>query len=171
MDGLVLPGVGSFTSAQRILDENREAILEDMANGNTAVLGICLGMQLLFERSTEGKGKGLGVFEGDVIRFVSSRGVKVPHMGWNTMIVPDKESELCDKLSSPEWVYFVHSFYPIPKDKSIVKAWTEYGRGRFASVVEQNKVFGTQFHPEKSHSAGAKVLSNYVRAVKAISRK
>ncbi len=170
VDGLILPGVGSFPSAQRILDENRQAILDDIRGKRVVVLGICLGMQLLFESSEEGEGSGLGVFKGRVVRFKSNfPKFKVPHMGWNTIdIVPSaskETSKLCMDFSGNEWAYFVHSFYAVAEEKSIVKAWTNYCGVSFASVVEKDNLFGTQFHPEKSHTTGVKVLSNFVKAL------
>jgi imidazole glycerol-phosphate synthase subunit HisH len=168
VDGLVLPGVGSFPSAQKILGENRERILADVSANRIALLGVCLGMQLMFDSSEEGEGVGLGIFRGNVVRFKSRPGLKVPHMGWNTVSLSSSadDSKLCRGLSDGEWAYFVHSFFPLPKKRSIVRAWTEYGGRRFASIVEEKNVFGTQFHPEKSHAAGAKLLKNFVRAVK-----
>ena len=168
-DGLVLPGVGSFTSGQKILRANKSAILHDIEARRTSVLGICLGMQLLFESSEEGEGTGLGIFKGNVVKFANDASLKVPHMGWNTINLT-KESRLCKGVRDDEWVYFVHSFYPIPNDNSIVKAWTKYGKQRFASVVEQKNIFGTQFHPEKSQATGVKLLSNYIQSVKEFSR-
>ncbi|MCL5067258.1 MAG: imidazole glycerol phosphate synthase subunit HisH, partial [Thaumarchaeota archaeon] len=113
----------------------------------------------------------LGVFSGKVIRFQSKKNTKVPHMGWNTLEVSRHSSKLCSKISSGEWVYFVHSYFPEPESRKIVSAWTSYAGKRFASVVESGNVFGTQFHPEKSHSTGAKLLANYVRAMKANSKR
>lgn len=170
VDGIVLPGVGSFPSAQRILGENKEAILKDIEGNNVSLLGVCLGMQLLFEKSEEGEGMGLGVFSGNVVRFQKKPGLKVPHMGWNTINPRGKKSTICKNLKNDEWVYYVHSFFPIPEEKDIVSAWTRYGSSRFAAVVERDNVFGTQFHPEKSHVTGAKILANYVRAIEAKSR-
>lgn len=171
VDGLILPGVGSFTSAQEILGKNKRRILKDVEEGKVAVLGICLGMQLLFDQSEEGKGDGLGVFSGKVIRFEKKPGVKVPHMGWNTINLSKRDSQLCDKLSNDDWVYYVHSYFPVPEDKRIVSAWTSYGGQKFASIVEKDNVFGTQFHPEKSHTVGAQLVRNYVRAITCKSRK
>jgi glutamine amidotransferase len=162
-DGLVLPGVGSFSSAQKILGENRDAILEDARE--MPLLGVCLGMQLMFEKSEEGRGRGLDLFDGQVVKFRPEPNLKVPHMGWNTLRISNLKSLLCKGLSAEEWVYFVHSFYPSPQDESIVSAWTTYGTQRFPAVVERSNVFGTQFHPEKSSKAGFKLIKNFARCV------
>jgi glutamine amidotransferase len=165
VDALVLPGVGSFTSAQRILSENRQAILDDIKENGMPVLGICLGMQLMFEKSEEGGGEGLELFRGNVKRFVPSPARKVPHMGWNTISFTKKRSALLQGLDDSSWVYYVHSFYPAPEDEDSVRAWTDYEGQRFPATVESGKIFGTQFHPEKSHDAGAKIISNFVKSI------
>ncbi len=165
-DALVLPGVGSFPSAQRILSENKEAILRDVREKKMPLLGICLGMQLLFESSEEGPGEGLKFFRGSVKRFVPTAHCKVPHMGWNTMnpsqSSPDRDLTLCAGIGRSEWVYYVHSYFPEPYDSSIVEAWSEYAGTKFPAVVSEGSVFGTQFHPEKSHTAGSRILSNFL---------
>ena len=167
VDALVLPGVGSFTSAQRILSMNREAILADIRDRRMPVLGICLGMQLMFQMSEEGEGDGLGLFEGKVKRFESTLARKVPHMGWNTINIDGSNgSSLLQGVSESSWVYFVHSYYPAPIDGEIVTAWTDYEGQTFPAVIESDgRIFGTQFHPEKSHSTGSLILSNFLRAV------
>lgn len=172
IDGLVLPGVGSFNSAQKILAPLSTRIREEVSSRSLPLLGICLGMQLLFERSEEGKGSGLGFFEGDVERLGKhDKTVKVPHIGWNTFKLAKGErvpsSTLCNGLLQEEehWAYFVHSFFPRADDESIVKGWTIYGRDRFPSIVGKEKTFGTQFHPEKSGEVGRRLISNYVSCV------
>ncbi len=168
-DGLVLPGVGSFSSAQKILGENREAILEDVQENGMPLLGICLGMQLMFERSQEGKGTGLELFKGKVVKFNPEHNLKIPQMGWNTLDI-SAESNLCRGLPKRNWVYFVHSFYPSPEDEGIIRAWTTYGSQRFPSVIEEKNVFGTQFHPEKSSNAGFRMITNYAKSVLSYSK-
>jgi imidazole glycerol-phosphate synthase subunit HisH len=163
-DGLVLPGVGSFSSAQKILGENKHAILMDVQENKMPILGICLGMQLMFEKSEEGPGSGLELFRGKVVKFPHEPNLKVPHMGWNTLTLSNK-SPFCRGLSTQEWVYYVHSFYPSPKDKAIVKAWTKYGKQRFPAIIAKENILGTQFHPEKSSKAGFKLVKNFARAV------
>ena len=172
VDALVLPGVGSFSSAQEILSENKAEILEEVGSNKLPLLGICLGMQLLFEKSKEGPGEGLSIFKGGVERFTKPKNgtLKIPHMGWNTVEVGSK-SKFCSGLAPTEWAYFVHSYFPLPKDKAIVRAWTSYGRRRFASIVEQGNVFGTQFHPEKSQAFGRKLISNFARLAEARAKK
>lgn len=166
--GLVLPGVGSFTSAQGVLSTHREMMLEDVRTKKMPLLGICLGMQLMFEKSEEGPGDGLGLFKGQVVRFKPEQGLKVPHMGWNTVSLSKAKglnSAFCKGLKGEEWAYFVHSYYPVPEQVGIVSAWTRYGDQRFPSIIEKWNVFGTQFHPEKSSRAGFKLISNFARAV------
>ena len=131
----------------------------------TPLLGVCLGMQLMFEKSEEGQGKGLTLFRGKVLKFRPEPNLKVPHMGWNTLKLTKSKSALCKGLSGEEWVYYVHSFYPSPQDENIVRAWTTYGSQRFPAIIERNNVFGTQFHPEKSSKAGFKLISNFAKSV------
>lgn len=158
---LVLPGVGAFRDAihelQRLkLDEPiREHIRQDKP-----FLGICLGLQLLFDVSFEdGEWKGLGVLEGDVVRFPSTADLKVPHMGWNTLELT-KPSPLMNGIPSDASVYFVHSYYVRPKNESLIAARTNYG-GLFTSMVARGNLFATQFHPEKSQKVGLKLLENF----------
>src|SRR5487761_56957 len=161
-DGLILPGVGSFSSAQKILSENKKAILEDVRSRKLPLLGICLGMQLLFEESEEGPGDGLKLFKGKVRRFRAVDSLKIPHMGWNTFHPASSGSNFCKGLRMKEWAYYVHSYFPAPQDGRIVKAWTRYGNEKFPAIIESGRVFGTQFHPEKSQASGAKLISNFV---------
>ena len=170
VDGLVLPGVGSFTSAQRILGANRTAILADVKERKMPILGICLGMQLMFEKSEEGPGRGLELFGGEVIKFSRESDIKVPHMGWNTLRLTRAKSSFCRGLSIDEWVYYVHSYYPSPKDRRIVRAWTLYGSQRFPAIIERDNISGTQFHPEKSSKAGFRLVRNYAENVLEYSR-
>ena len=170
VDGLVLPGVGSFTSAQRILGANRTAILADVKERKMPILGICLGMQLMFEKSEEGPGRGLELFGGEVIKFSRESDIKVPHMGWNTLRLTRAKSSFCRGLSIDEWVYYVHSYYPSPKDRRIVRAWTLYGSQRFPAIIERDNISGTQFHPEKSSKAGFRLVRNYAEDVLEYSR-
>ncbi|MBI2445523.1 imidazole glycerol phosphate synthase subunit HisH [Candidatus Micrarchaeota archaeon] len=151
-DGVVLPGVGAFDTAAGKLAQAKEA-LED----KKPFLGICLGMQLLFQRSKEGQANGLGVLKGTVRKMKNKT---LPHMGWNT--VEFEDSRLAEGIEKP-WFYFVHSF-ACPQSR-FVNGWTEYGQ-RFASVVEKENVFGVQFHPEKSGQSGATLLENFVEVVR-----
>jgi len=161
IDGLVLPGVGNFESAATNMRRMKDKIIE-LIESSMPVLGICLGMQLFFERSEEGGGEGLGIFRGDVVK-MRIRG-KLPHMGWNTLIKM-KESPILEDVNTGDWVYYVHSYYPSPRDAEIVLAETEY-HIRFPSVIGGSSRFGTQFHPEKSSTTGQKILKNFLKICK-----
>lgn len=159
-DGLVLPGVGNFGAASRMLDPYRGALAEAMESGKP-MLGSCLGMQLLFESSEEAEGAGLGFIKGCVRRF--GKGVKVPHTGWNR-VIPVKPCPLLEGVEG-SYFYFVHSYYPDPADPGDAAATTEYGE-RFVSIVSRGCLYGTQFHPEKSGTSGAALLRNYAGLLK-----
>ena len=160
-DAIALPGVGSFSAAISKLDTVKETLLTAVESG-TPLIGICLGLQLFFPESEEGLGKGLALFEGKNVRLRGD--VKVPHMGWNTLRIV-KQNPLFDSVADESYVYFVHSLYPVPTDKEIVAAETEYG-AMFTSAVTSKNVFGTQFHPEKSGDIGLKILENFAKIVK-----
>jgi glutamine amidotransferase len=160
-DAIALPGVGSFSAAIAKLDAVKETLLDAVDNG-TPLLGICLGLQLFFPESEEGPGKGLALFEGKNVRLRGE--VKVPHMGWNTLQIV-KQNALFEGVADESYVYFVHSLYPVPTDKDIVAAETEYG-ATFTSAIASKNVFGTQFHPEKSGEIGLKILENFAKIVK-----
>jgi glutamine amidotransferase len=160
-DAIILPGVGNFGAAAAKLDAFMEAITRGHENG-APILGSCLGMQLLFEGSDESPGKGLGLLAGRVRRF--GGGLKVPHMGWNT-IRALRDDPLLEGLPDCAYFYFVHSFYPCPEEAGATLAVTDYG-GEFTSIVGQGRVYGTQFHPEKSGKAGATLLSNFAKTIR-----
>lgn len=159
---VILPGVGAFKDAMEHLNENglKDAIL-DFAKSKKPLLGICLGMQLLFESSEEfGYTEGLGLIDGKVIKFDKSKmssDLKIPHMGWNKII--NKENPLFKDLKEP-YLYFVHSYHIVTSEKNIIGK-TEYGY-TFASAVNNNNIFGFQPHPEKSHNNGLKILENFI---------
>ncbi len=160
-DRLVLPGVGSFADAMEHLRkyELDKAIHEFVATGKP-FLGICLGLQLLFDSSEESKGvEGLHLLEGDVLRIPDNQGLKVPHIGWNSLDYPNK-GKLYEGIDEGSFVYFVHSYYLKAKQESIVTATTEYGCHIHASI-EKDNIFACQFHPEKSSSVGLKILENF----------
>ena len=159
-DAIALPGVGSFTAASSKLDSVKETLLTKIKEG-IPLLGICLGLQLFFETSQEGPGDGLALFKGKNMQLPNT--VKVPHMGWNTLNIV-KPNELFEGIAEGTYVYFVHSLYPVPKDKSIVCTTTEYG-APFTSAVACKYIYGTQFHPEKSGDVGIKILKNFVKIV------
>jgi len=160
-DAIALPGVGNFSAAITKLDAVKEQLLTAVESG-TPLLGICLGLQLFFQESEEGPGKGLALFEGKTVRLAGS--VKVPHMGWNTLRII-KQDEIFEGVADESYVYFVHSLYPVPVDKEIVAAETEYGT-TFTSAIASKNVYGTQFHPEKSGDVGLKILSNFAKIVR-----
>ncbi len=171
-DKLVLPGVGAFPAAMRELSARGlvEPIKAAIARG-IPYLGICLGLQLLFEDSEEGQGaKGLGVLAGSVRRFSlnGSAGLKIPHMGWNQVARRQEAGgrrqggcPLLNEIPDGSFVYFVHSYYADPTDRSVVALETEYGV-RFASMVWRDRLFATQFHPEKSQATGLALLRNFL---------
>jgi imidazole glycerol-phosphate synthase subunit HisH len=159
-DAIALPGVGSFTAALEKLDKVKQMLQTKVSEG-TPLLGICLGMQLFFQSSEEGPGDGLGFFKGRCRQLPCT--VKVPHMGWNTLNFKRK-NELFDGIAEGTYVYFVHSLYPEPKDKSIICTTTEYGTV-FTSSVAQGNIYGTQFHPEKSGEVGLNILKNFAKIV------
>src|SRR5262245_22977793 len=167
--GVVLPGVGAFgEAAKRLKRKKLDAPLREALKRNKPFLGICLGLQLLFERSEENPGaKGLGHFKGDVVRFrlpPRSR-MKVPHMGWNTVERgPAAKSAALRGVNAKSHFYFVHSYYPQPKERAIVSTTTPYG-GAFCSSVAKGRLFASQFHPEKSGEEGQKILRNFVKEV------
>ncbi len=160
-DAIALPGVGNFSAAAKKLDVVREEVIDAVALG-VPVLGICLGLQMFFTRSEEGQGNGLGLFEGKSVWLQNT--VKVPHMGWNTLRFI-RENTLLDGVKDESYVYFVHSLYPMPKDKGLVVTQTDYST-TFASTIANKNVFGTQFHPEKSGDVGLKILKNFAGLVK-----
>ena len=159
-DGIVLPGVGNFRSGARNLRQLSRDITR-LVDMGVPILGICLGMQLLFEESEESPGEGLSLIRGKVLRL--PRSVKTPHMGWNTLRILN-DNDLLNGVSGEDYFYFVHSYYASPAENVIV-AETEYGI-QFASVIAKKNIFGTQFHPEKSGKPGRKVLRNFARIVK-----
>ncbi|WP_457681323.1 imidazole glycerol phosphate synthase subunit HisH [Thermovibrio sp.] len=163
--GIILPGVGAFKDAVKNLKELSlwEALIKEVEKGKP-LLGICLGLQLLFEKSYEfGESEGFGFIEGEVVKFELPKGYKIPHMGWN-QIYKKKESELLKGIKEGEFFYFVHSYFVKPSQKEAVLTETDYGT-EFTSSVEKENVFGVQFHPEKSQRAGLKLLKNFIRIV------
>lgn len=162
-DKIVLPGVGAFDDAVAELEKQGlvEVIKEQIKKGKP-FLGICLGLQLLLEESQEAKHeKGLGILEGVVLKFSGKPGQKVPHMGWNDLKVISGNCPLLNGLSAGSQVYFCHSYYPDPADKSVIAAITDYGL-EFPCVLWKENIFGVQFHPEKSQALGLKIIKNFV---------
>ena len=160
-DRLILPGVGAFGDAMICLHEKGMiGALKDFAQSGRPMFGVCLGMQLLFESSEEDpEVPGLGIFPGMVKRFSKDLGLKIPHMGWNTLKVRE-DSRILNDLGKDPYVYFVHSYYVAPARESLAAAHTDYGR-EFVSAVEKDNVAGVQFHPEKSQDIGLRILRNF----------
>lgn len=161
-DKVVLPGVGSFGDAMGKLHQyGLVEVIRQVAEKKTPFLGICLGLQLLFERSDESPGvEGLGILKGEILRIPEGEGRKIPHMGWNSLELRN-QGRLFAGISGEPYVYFVHSYYLKARDEQVVKATTEYGVTIHASV-EQDNIFACQFHPEKSSDTGLKILKNFV---------
>ncbi|MEZ4324078.1 MAG: imidazole glycerol phosphate synthase subunit HisH [Polyangiales bacterium] len=159
---LVFPGQGAFRECAEVLAGEVGPALRDFIATGRPYLGICLGMQALFDTSEESEGRGLGVFPGHVVRFASDmrdettgERLKVPHMGWNQV---DTASPMLDPGG---WYYFVHSYHVVPEDPALVAATSEYG-SRFCAAVARDNVFACQFHPEKSHHAGARLIERFL---------
>lgn len=161
-DKVILPGVGNFGDAMANLHKYELApVIKEVVDKKTPFLGICVGLQLLFERSDESDGVlGLGILEGEILRIPDKEGIKIPQIGWNDITV-DKSCPIFKGLPQHPFVYFVHSYYLKAKDESIVKATTEYGTLIHAAVQKDN-VFACQFHPEKSSEIGLKILKNFI---------
>ena len=163
-DAVILPGVGAYSDAIKSLIKHGMAdVVREAVNQNKPFLGICLGMQLLFDYSEEGGNvKGLGLFEGAIKSLPVSSGLKVPHMGWNLLKV--KDSPLFKGLPDKPYVYFVHSFYLEAKDRQLVAATCNYGV-EFDAAIGRGNVFATQFHPEKSGEIGLTILKNWASLI------
>ena len=161
-DKVILPGVGAFGDAmENIRRRGLETVIHDVAESGKPFLGICLGLQLLFERSEEAPGvKGLGILKGGILRIPETEGMKIPHMGWNSLHLQNN-GRLFRGINEQSYVYFVHSYYLKAEDEEIVRATTEYCTHIHASV-EQGNVFACQFHPEKSSDVGLHILKNFV---------
>ncbi len=160
-DKVILPGVGNFGDAMEKLEGfGLVNVIQDVIRQGKPFLGICLGLQLLFERSEEAPGvKGLGILKGEILRIPDGDGLKVPHIGWNSLKLQN-QGRLFAGLEEEPYVYFVHSYYLKAADPQIVKAVTEYGVPIDASV-EQGNVYACQFHPEKSSRTGLAILKNF----------
>ena len=161
-DKVILPGVGAFGDAMgKLRQYGLVEVIKEVVKKGTPFIGICLGLQLLFESSDETPGvEGLGILKGKILRIPECEGLKIPHMGWNSLKFP-KEGRLFKGLAEDSYVYFVHSYYLAAEDESIVTATTEYSTLIHASV-EQGNVFACQFHPEKSSDVGIQILKNFV---------
>lgn len=161
-DRVILPGVGAFGDAMEQLKKYElDKVIHEIVAEGTPFLGICLGLQLLFAGSEESSGvEGLHVLEGDVLRIPDKEGLKIPHIGWNSLSLQN-DGRLFSGIEDQSYVYFVHSYYLKAADERIVRATTDYSICIHASV-EQDNVFACQFHPEKSSSVGLKILRNFM---------
>lgn len=161
-DRVILPGVGAFGDAmENIRRTGLDQVIHRVVDEGKPFLGICLGLQLLFERSEEAPGvEGLGILKGEILRIPEAEGLKIPHMGWNSLHL-ENDGRLFRGIEEQSYVYFVHSYYLKAADEKIVKASTEYCTHIHASV-EQGNVFACQFHPEKSSEVGLHILKNFV---------
>lgn len=160
---IILPGVGAFGAGMQQLKKQKliEPIKSALRRG-TRYLGICLGMQFLFEHSDEmGHHEGLGVLPGYVTRFPDDMNLKVPHMGWNQLQI-EKQSPLLDGLREDSYAYFVHSYHCVPRNRSDLLISADYGM-RFAAGVHRDHIYGVQFHPEKSQTVGLRILDNFLK--------
>lgn len=166
LDALVLPGVGSFgDSVQHLQERGLFRPIRDWLTSQKKFLGICLGYQLLFQASEESPGvEGLGLFEGTVKKF-RVPGLKVPQIGWNRLTWTEQAKERYPELPGDPFVYFVHSYYPVPENKSIIAATAEYGE-EFAAAVVADNLLATQFHPEKSQENGLAILRQFVSSLR-----
>lgn len=171
-DGVILPGVGAFEDAVKSLRRLGliDSVYETVESGKP-LMGICLGLQLLFSRSYEfGRHEGLGIIKGEVVRLDEPRGVKVPQVGWNRVCeangtggakVPSRwKNTLMEEIRDGSYMYFVHSYYGIPEDPAVILATTNYGKTRFCSAVRSANVYAFQFHPERSGTIGLRVYRN-----------
>lgn len=159
-NGLVLPGVGNFDSAISSIQKDAPSLSMAVANA-MPVLGICLGLEMLFDKSEEGILDGLKLLDGEVL-MLPKRKVKVPHIGWNNLRIVNRESSLLKGIPQDSWVYFVHSYHIEPKDQNLIAATADYG-SKLPVVIERSNLFGTQFHPEKSGKIGAQIMKNFIK--------
>jgi imidazole glycerol-phosphate synthase subunit HisH len=165
-DAVVLPGVGAFDPAMQHLNERGLApVIRDIIDSGKPFLGICLGLQILFERSEEGQAAGLGIFPGVVKRFRSEPALTIPHMGWNQLALTQPEQSLWSHLPVGAWVYFVHSYYVEPADAALNAATVTHGSQTVTAAIARKNIMAVQFHPEKSSTVGLQILANFVALV------
>lgn len=166
-DAIVLPGVGSFDPAvKKIRDRDLEQPLKDIIASGKPFLGICLGLQILFDRSDEGQELGLGIIAGTVKKFQPEPNLTIPQMGWNQLSISQPNCPLWWELNTAEWVYFDHSYYVEPSQSSVAAAMVTHGSQTVTAAIAQDNIMAVQFHPEKSSTTGLRMLTNFVQAVK-----
>ncbi len=166
-DAVVLPGVGAFDPAmQHLRSRGLEQPIKDTIASGKPFLGICLGLQILFESSAEGIQPGLGIIRGKVRRFRPEPGITIPHMGWNQLEITQPKSILWEYLPAQPWVYFVHSYYVDPIDTQIRAATVTHGNQTITAAIAHENLMAVQFHPEKSSNIGLQILSNFVSQVR-----
>ena len=162
VSAIILPGVGAFDAAMQVLNNTgmSDALLE-ANNRKTPIFGICLGMQLLFNRSEEGNEDGLGLIDGEVKKIKQINDLKIPHMGWNETYFPKKTSNF-KNIKNKSFFYYVHSYECVPSSENVITSYTYYGN-KICSSIEYKNIFATQFHPEKSGNDGIKIYKNFIR--------
>ncbi|MEH2290235.1 imidazole glycerol phosphate synthase subunit HisH [Nostoc sp.] len=166
-DAIVLPGVGAFDPAvQHLRSRGLEQPIKEAIASGKPFLGICLGLQILFESSAEGTQPGLGIIQGKVRRFRPEPDITIPHMGWNQLEITQPKSILWEHLPSDPWVYFVHSYYVDPIDPLIRAATITHGTQTVTAAIAHENLMAVQFHPEKSSNIGLQILSNFVAQVR-----
>lgn len=164
-DAVVLPGVGAFDPAMQHIRERKLEETIRRAAKSKPFLGICLGLQILFDASEEGTERGLGIVPGIVRRFKSEPNLAIPQMGWNQLEISQSQKELWRDLPSDPYVYFVHSYYVQPQDSNVISAMVTHGSQTVTAAIARDNLMAVQFHPEKSSDNGLKILSNFVTLV------
>ena len=159
---IILPGVGSFDPAMiNLINTDLISNLKNWINSGKSFLGICLGLQLLFESSDEGKIQGLGILKGKIKKIPNIVNQRIPHMGW-CQLLPTKKNTLLELEELNNWVYFVHSYHAIPDDLNIIAAQVNYGSEKLTAIIEKDNLLACQFHPEKSGKTGEKILKRWL---------
>jgi imidazole glycerol-phosphate synthase subunit HisH len=165
-DAIVLPGVGSFDPAvKKIRARDLEQPLQDIIASGKPFLGICLGLQILFDRSDEGEEAGLGVISGTVRKFQSEPNLTIPQMGWNQIHLSQPNCSLWGELGTAEWVYFDHSYYVEPSQAAVSAAMVTHGNQTVTAAIASDNIMAVQFHPEKSSTTGLKILANFIQGI------
>ncbi len=167
-DGVILPGVGAFGDAMNNLrNKGLITVIQKVISNKKPLLGICLGLQLLFTKSYEmGEYRGLGTIKGNVVMFEKQKAGKVPQIGWNIVEFQDSNHYLIQGIPNKSYFYFVHSFYGVPENKNNILGITRYGEVKFASMIVKDNIVATQFHPEKSGTIGVKMVENFIQYCK-----